>query len=86
MNRRNFLKLGALFVPALVEPRRAYSFLWAKPTYVWESVPDARVRDDQVDAWWYAVAVATQLPLHILNGKVVEPPPMPRARCKVISI
>src|SRR3954471_2612079 len=32
MNRRNFLKLGALFVPAaLVEPRRADSFIWARP-------------------------------------------------------
>lgn len=27
MNRRNFLRLGALFVPLPVEPRRAYSFL-----------------------------------------------------------
>jgi hypothetical protein len=31
MNRRNFLKLGALLVPAaIVEPRRVYSFIWAK--------------------------------------------------------
>lgn len=30
--RRNFLKLGALFVPAaIVGPRVGYSFLWAKP-------------------------------------------------------
>lgn len=26
--RREFLKLGALFVPAVVAPRIAYSFLW----------------------------------------------------------
>lgn len=32
MNRRNFLRLGALFVPAaIVEPRRVYSFIWARP-------------------------------------------------------
>jgi hypothetical protein len=32
MNRRNFLRLGALFVPAaVVEPRRVYSFIWARP-------------------------------------------------------
>jgi len=32
VNRRNFLRLGALFVPAaLVEPRRVYSFIWATP-------------------------------------------------------
>ena len=35
MNRRNFLRLGALFVPAaIVEPRRVYSFIWAPPTRV----------------------------------------------------
>lgn len=32
IHRRNFLKLGSLLVPAaFVEPRRVYSFLWAKP-------------------------------------------------------
>jgi hypothetical protein len=47
MNRRNFLKLGALFVPAaiaIVEPRRVYSFLWAREPYRWEPMLDARVR------------------------------------------
>jgi hypothetical protein len=42
--RRNFLKLGALFVPAaIVEPRRVYSFLWA-PRYVWVPQYDDRQR------------------------------------------
>lgn len=41
-SRRNFLKLGALFVPAAIaEPRRVYSFLWA-PRYVWVPVQDDR--------------------------------------------
>ena len=31
MNRRNFLRLGSLFVPAVVAPTVAYSFLWARP-------------------------------------------------------
>ena len=88
MNRRNFLRLGALFVPAaVVEPRRVYSFIWARPErYVWESALDARVRNDQVDAWLCAVAVAVQLQPHILGWQGVEPPPFPRARRKVISI
>lgn len=30
MNRRNFLKLGALFVPAVVTPAVVYSFLWSR--------------------------------------------------------
>lgn len=45
MNRRNFLRLGALFVPAVVEPTRVYSFIWGrKERYVWEPVPDKRPR------------------------------------------
>ncbi len=31
IDRRNFLRLGALFVPLPAEPRRAYSFLHAPP-------------------------------------------------------
>jgi hypothetical protein len=31
MNRRSFLKVGALFVPAVAAPTVAYSFLWEKP-------------------------------------------------------
>lgn len=31
MNRRQFLRVGALFVPAVVVPRVAYSFIWAPP-------------------------------------------------------
>jgi hypothetical protein len=31
VNRRSFIKLGALFVPAVAAPTVAYSFLWAKP-------------------------------------------------------
>jgi hypothetical protein len=29
--RRDFLKLGALFVPVVAAPTVAYSFLWARP-------------------------------------------------------
>lgn len=65
MNRRSFLKLGALFVPvaaAIVEPRRVYSFLWAKPenwldvfAVYWNLAPrewlesDERMRDRILD-------------------------------------
>jgi len=51
VNRRNFLRLGALFVPAaIVEPRRVYSFIWARPEqYVWEPVLDDRRRDHDGD-------------------------------------
>jgi hypothetical protein len=46
MNRRGFMRLGALFVPAaVVAPRRAYAFLWARPAYVWEPVLDDRRRE-----------------------------------------
>jgi len=60
MNRRNFLRLGALFVPAaVIEPRRVYSFIWARPEwYVWDPVPDARFRDDNLDAHAYALRAA----------------------------
>jgi len=30
VNRRSFLKLGALFVPAVAAPTVVYSFLWAR--------------------------------------------------------
>lgn len=31
VTRRDFLRLGALFVPVAAAPTVAYSFLWAKP-------------------------------------------------------
>jgi hypothetical protein len=67
MNRRNFLRLGALFVSAALEPRRAYSFIWAPKPYRWEPVLDDRFRDDQIDAIIYAVAAAVQIPVRYLR-------------------
>ncbi len=31
VNRRQFLRVGALFVPVVAAPRVAYSFIWAPP-------------------------------------------------------
>jgi hypothetical protein len=31
LNRRSFMKLGAILVPAVAAPTVAYSFLWSKP-------------------------------------------------------
>lgn len=42
MNRRNFLKLGALFVPVAAAPTVAYSFIWAR-----ERSP----LDEQAEQW-----------------------------------
>lgn len=38
MNRRNFLRLGSLFVPVVVAPTVAYSFCggWARPELPYE--------------------------------------------------
>ncbi len=66
MNRRNFLKLGALFVPVVAAPTVAYSFLWA-PSYEradgfddFQAVYDALMRE---------LAICLQIPEHILRGQ-----------------
>lgn len=42
IDRRDFLKLGALWLPAVAAPRVAYSFLRAREPYVWVPVLDDR--------------------------------------------
>lgn len=61
IDRRNFLKLGALFVPAaVVEPRRVYSFLWE---------PSARDFElFEYDVFMRTLAAAVGLPEHIMFG------------------
>jgi hypothetical protein len=68
MNRRNFLRLGALFVPAAAaigEPRRVYSFIWA-PT------PGAQAFDEFTeiyDALIWELSSSLQIPERILRGE-----------------
>lgn len=71
IDRRNFLKLGALFVPAAIaEPRRACSFLWA-PRYVWTPVRDDRARSHIGNVYSYESAElwfdAGQPPRRLVN-------------------
>ncbi len=42
VNRRQFLRVGALFVPVVAAPRVAYSFIWAPPAPRIARVPGLR--------------------------------------------
>jgi hypothetical protein len=68
MNRRNFLKLGALFVPVVAAPTVAYSFIWAKP----EPGLPARSLDsfeEIYNALMREMAIQLQIPEPILRGE-----------------
>lgn len=64
MNRRAFLRLGALFVPAAIgEPRRVYSFIWAPTTPAFDEVTEV------YDRIIRELAVSLSIPERILRGE-----------------
>jgi hypothetical protein len=68
IGRRDFLRLGALFMPAAaLAPRRAYSFLWAPlPT---EPLPPFDDFSAIYEALVREMAIATQIPERVLRGE-----------------
>lgn len=81
--RRNFLRLGALFVPAaIVAPRVAYSFLWAK---YHAGIDLAREGDETISIVvdWESGKILGFKRMAVIGGLIVtteEPPPGPRTR------
>lgn len=63
MNRRNFLKIGALFVPVVAAPTVAYSFLWGSPEPI--ILPDI---DAELAKFRRKVCAILQIPEHVLFG------------------
>ena len=78
MNRRGFLKLGALFVPVVAAPTVAYSFLWAKsPRDAWDELrPGTKFR------------IERQMVTRYLNGELYDviewPPPTPMQQVVIV--
>jgi hypothetical protein len=78
IDRRNFLRMGALIVPLPVEPlpvepRRAYSFLWAPPVglSVVRSTVAALLAEYIEKGWIHQRASARQLGIE-WHGRRIE--------------
>jgi hypothetical protein len=87
MNRRNFLRLGSLFVPVVVAPTVAYSFLWARPeSYVWESTVDDRRRVQHSGMTLYYNGERIEIDPGSLRFHFEEPPRTLAIRGGVVTV